>query len=250
LIKKLKDNQLVSTHKDEEVVLYTNIININPQIKQFIAKGPNPYKTYFALNKKLVDGLWKKINQKPYYAFGMTKQDRQASKIYLSNLKATLDKVITQKHSYASAPDENKFLSLYNMADISQYIHGFYIKGDDGKHWNVIYDKNFADKVRKNKTYTKFDFNGDGQPELILWDEKSVYIKWSKQNRKVAGFNLASNHFTDFKVEVLKKPDYDFEVNKFKITSMNYDNIGLSWLNDGSTKIYFIKITPRIDWSY
>ena len=253
LLKLANKNKLVVFDKEKEISLSTNILNVNPKVKKFIKNWPNPYKAYFELNKKIVDWLYKKINQKPYYAFGMTKQDWQASKIYLENVKSQLDKVVLSKEAFDVNDTNNKanwYFWLYDMADIWQFIHWFYVRWKDNKYRNIIYDIDFADKVRKRKTYLWFDFNGDWERDWIVWTDKEIYIKWSNQKKQIKNIKFSRSHYNDYIEEILYKPDYALEVNKFKLNSVSYDDVWISWLGDGYTKIYLIKLESRIDISY
>jgi hypothetical protein len=53
------------------------------------------------------------------------------------------------------------------------------MKGDDGTYYNVLADKNKAQKVRQDNDYVIADMNNDGLSDMIWWDNYNIYVKYS-----------------------------------------------------------------------
>ena len=275
-------NILVEDKKIEKnIVIYSKIFNINPKIKSFIQNSNHPLLTYLSLNKKIVDWINRKLNDKSYIQLWMTKSDYQKIKIYFANLDHNLTtslKLFANSVNFSSdtVASSNKkssqldkwLFSLYNMQDISQYIHWLFVKWIDGRYYNVVYDLDFADEIRKKKTYIEIDVNGDGVYDLVIWDKKQVYIKRGNENDVVK--DSPTNYFSEFyfspviskdnieslvdekwylsiKGEKFKIWSDDLEVDGFERVWGSYDSMWVRWYNLRKFDWYLLIWTDRID---
>lgn len=101
--------------------------------------------------------------------------------------------------------------------------------------------------------------NEDGDEDIVMRDNNSVYIKYANQNfSQRAGFapiyfpTLENPNFTQQQItRNIKYADQNREVKNFQTIGQNYERLLLSWTN--STLIgdkpdaYLIKLNHRID---
>jgi hypothetical protein len=280
--------------KGKKIVIKSHLFNINPKLKKFIDTAPDPLYTWLSLNKKVVHWFVKALNRKSSISLWMSDFVYNDLKLYFSRLDNSIgdvmgifDKKLTTsfadnknfvKYAYSQSTAENlnwiwiwDMFSLQDNVDLSYFVHWFFVKWDDNRYRNVIYNLKLADDIRKNKRYIFVDFNKDWLKDILLWTNNSVYIKWADQNDKFGVNNKHYNYYyvipvlnkyEDIKQYVderwyfvfnddtkLKLLSDDYEVNNFSNDGNTYDSITLSWFNDWADA-YILKLVPRVDYYY
>lgn len=70
------------------------------------------------------------------------------------------------------------------QSDLSQYIKGIFVKDTSGDMVNVVSRDDNIDTVQKNQS--RIDLNHDNIDDIIMWDQKQIWIKYSHPEKSPA----------------------------------------------------------------
>lgn len=254
------DINLVDFRKNNEqnITYNVNLFNIDEQSKSIIWNSQAPEISYLQMYEKSLNKFVEKTqaykNSKPEKYYEYQNLENNATE----NLK-TIKNILWEKIAYSSSN-----VSLDIIADPSQYIRWLYMEWTDQTYYNVLNDKQKAQKVRNNNTYIIEDMNNDITKDMIWYDQNSVYIKYSDDKPIIDNWTIFTDKYfysnvIDNFANIVDKDwfitisgynfkiwDEKYAVNDLKLKNTDADNLKLVWSND-KVNSYTIIYSSRID---
>jgi hypothetical protein len=149
--------------------------------------------------------------------------------------------------------------------DFTQFIDWFFIPGKDGNYHDIVARKEKANTRYEKNTYQVADVNGDGQLDIINFDEHQIYVKYGKQMDNypgVAGYEWVTiGPFTSYQQLVdsvietkgwygvdwfeFKLRDEEDVAYEFSRQGHNYSSMSFIWDNDPRMNGYVIMVTDE-----
>ncbi len=246
----------------------------------------NPYEDLLSNKKEIVDWYWNAVNsnsatdlwvsESQYLVMreGIWKMRNQISSLYFltkpvssTDLNSKNWDISTSKTLLSATSSEWRLWSNIDVAEVvdpsslSIWIYDKIVNWADAwKLAKVVYSDSFAWKIWSD--YFKVD-RGDYH-DIILYDDKSVYIKCKGQDCFTnwwwfAKYYLLSNPLEEIPYKeayvkfdgdtILKIADSNGEVKNWKVAGQSYDNISFSWRLE-NVDGYLIDLTQKIDYNY
>lgn len=187
-IKKLKGNVVLVDSKTTKSTLSTAILTIDSHTKNILQSQEDPTKTYLTLNKQMVDGYLKAVDNNSAENLNMSKSTYNKSKQYLETTKEKIDTAllayedgsIVAQNTCTNCSNQNQQYST----DISAYVQGVFVESYSGTEKNLVNTVTSPEHVTQvKKTYTTdTDLNNDGKKDILMYDTNTIYIKYAQQN--------------------------------------------------------------------
>jgi hypothetical protein len=203
-IKKVEANtvKLVSAN-NLQTSISAPLITMNESTKQMIASQESPTKTYIALNKTLVNGYVKAMENSSATDLNMTNDVYKKSKTYLTTLQERIAFAETAQSPGQSAttPQAEKTLLASSCIggncqtntldengykqDLSSYVQGVFVETgtlSGNVMVNVVNNATLIAQVGKN--YRSIDMNNDKKDDMLMRDQNTIYVKYANQNNE------------------------------------------------------------------
>ncbi len=294
-IKNLEATNIVLVNDtNEKVELKTNILDIDNYSKNILDMQEDPTKTYLDLNKNMVEGYLNALYNDGPEKLNMTQSTYNKSQTYLETTKNKIDQALfayndTDQTMLAQSTctncGNNGWSSQYST-DISAYVKGIFIEDEEDPDTiiNTVVSTQQIENIGKQYR-TDIDINNDNNNDILMYDNKTVYIKYAEQeqehfskwgnsitrNPSNTFYSYAKEHtrnryissleqlrdnsdnygYTDINNISIKIIDKNKEVKKFTTKGQTFDTLQMSWKNSKwlgeSVDGYIIKITKKID---
>ncbi len=211
---------------DMQTSISSPLIKGNTTTQQLIAQQEAPMTSYLNLNKGLVAGYTKALDNSSPEELNMTSDTYKRSQKLLADLDqqiGAMSDTTTLQTTPSTSTEENSKLKTSNnllatntctncqggvpengyQQDLSSYVHGVFVDTGSGTGKtmvNVVNNNNFISNIGKN--YLQTDMNNDHKDDILLRDANNVYIKYAEQNSEhlsLGGYQLTT-HFTNYYV--------------------------------------------------
>lgn len=249
-IKKLKGNVVLVDSKTTKSTLSTAILTIDSHTKNILQSQEDPTKTYLTLNKQMVDGYLKAVDNNSAENLNMSKSTYNKSKQYLETTKEKIDTALLA-YEEGSIVAQNTCTNCSNQnqqysTDISAYVQGVFVESYSGTEKNLVNTVTSPEHVTQvKKTYTTdTDLNNDGKKDILMYDTNTIYIKYAQQNDESLSKwgNSLTTKYTKRYSYANEHPGNILNPNQWYIKSLdqlrnNSDTYGYTTINDLTFKI-------------
>ena len=191
-IQNLKEQKTVLVANTTNATTLTSpLLHIDNHSKTIIQNQEDPNKSYLSLNKTMVDGYLKAIQTDGPEKLNMTQSTYDKSKTYLETTKNKIDTALlayNDQQTFVAAStcttctDSEEAANTYTT-DMSAYVQGVFIEsysGTDKSMINTLVSTQQTQQVQ-NKYSTNIDLNNDQNPDILMYDTNTIYIKYANQ---------------------------------------------------------------------
>ena len=148
------------------------------------------------------------------------------------------------------------------QADFGQYIKGIFVADTGENMVNVVNRDDNIDMIQKNQV--RMDMNRDNEDDIIMWDQKQIWVKYSHPEKEPQQTAFTRLYVTpvfatpsDVAKAVQKGGRISLAGSTFKIwdnttapegfnmRGQNFDSISISWVNN-NVDGYLVQLTDKI----
>jgi hypothetical protein len=193
-IKNLEATNIVLVNDtNEKVELTTNILDIDNYSKNILDIQEDPTKTYLDLNKNMVEGYLNALYNDGPEKLNMTQSTYNKSQTYLETTQNkihqallaynTTDQTILAQSTCTDC--ENNETNNQYSTDISAYVNGIFIEDEEDPDTiiNTVVSTQQIENIGKHYR-TDIDINNDKNNDILMYDNKTVYIKYAEQEQE------------------------------------------------------------------
>lgn len=209
-IKKIQGNDIVLVDdKTTSVNLKTPLLTIDASTKHILQAQEDPNKTYLNINKKMVQGYLDAVNNDGAEKLNMSDATYTKSKKYLETTKEKIDTALlayTDKPLIAQTQGTCTNCSTSTetnySTDISSYVQGVFIGAYSGNTKSMVNTVSSTVQIQsiQQRYTTDIDLNNDKLPDILMYDDNNIYIKYAQQESEnfSQGNNSLIRYYTTF----------------------------------------------------
>lgn len=231
--------------------LKSPLLKIDTASKTILKNQEDPTKTYLALNKTMVDGYLKAINNDSAQKLNMTQSTYNKSKKYLETTKEKIDnQLLAYENTTETSPrlaastcttcSTTEEMNESYSSDISAYVNGVFVETYSGTEKNMVNTLASTEHINNvNKTYTTtYDLNNDSKADIMMYDSNSIYIKYADQedHHKTERGNTIGTHYRNF-YSYATEHRRNWYISSLQQLEDNSDEYGYTTINDVRIKV-------------